>query len=185
MARLCEARHFYIIMKIRLFVFPVLFCFLLSACNNSPKVRTYADAEREFLASLTAEDSLAVVDLAKEFFENVKYNKTDEALDMINVLENAVLYRIDLASRDFLRPRFLRMPEEGWSLVRYSFSTPGVNDLVCMYGGMKLVFNPVKIDGRWYLTLKDGFQPSADLSKGINPNSPAPKALRLNKKEFA
>ena len=50
---------------------------------------------------------------------------------------------------------------------------------------MKLVFNPVKIDGRWYLTLKDGFQPSADLSKGINPNSPAPKALRLNKKEFA
>ena len=155
MARLCEARHFYIIMKIRLLIFPVLFCFLLSACNNSPKVRTYADAEREFLASLTAEDSLAVVDLAKEFFENVKYNKTDEALDMINVLENAVLYRIDLASRDFLRPRFLRMPEEGWSLVRYSFST------------------------------KDGFQPSADLSKGINPNSPAPKALRLNKKEFA
>ena len=177
---------FYSNMKIKLLFIPIFLCLLFSACNSSPKVRTYADAEREFIASLTADDSLSVVNLAKDFFDNVKHNRTDEALDMINVVDNGVLYRIDLASRDFLRPRFLRMPEEGWQLVRYSFSTPGINDLVCLYGGMKLVFNPVKVEGRWFLTLKDGFMPSQDaISNTINPNSPAPAPLRLNKKQFA
>ncbi len=173
-------------MRIKYLFLTLFVCLLFAACNNSPKVKTYADAERAFIASLTPEDSLAVVDLAREFFEHVKNNRTDEALDMINVVDNSVLYRIDMESRDFLRPRFLRMPEEGWQIVRYSFSTPGINDLVCNYGGMKLVFNPVKVEGRWYLTLKDGFMPSADMpTTRVNPNSPAPAPLRLNKKPAA
>ena len=48
---------------------------------------------------------------------------------------------------------------------------------------MKLMFNPVYIDGSWYLTFKDGSQSSRDLplDKQIHELAPAPNAPRLNK----
>lgn len=166
-----------------LFVFAFVAAFLAS-CNNSPKVMTYKDAEREFIASLTRQDTLDVVNLGTKFFTYIEENNTEAALDMLNVLDGNVLFGIADESKDFVRPRFARMPAEGWSFVRYSFSTPGVNDLVYLYGGLKLVFNPVKVGDHWFLTLKDGYQSSKDLSSSdqINPNSPAPYPIRLHSK---
>lgn len=165
-------------MKIKSFVFIALSCVLCFSCNNSPKVKTYADAEREFKASLTREDTLAVLDLVREFFTNIEKEQTDAALDMINVVDNSVLYRIDLESREFLRPRFTRMPASGWGIDTYSFSTAGNNEFKCNYGGMKLVFNPVKVGSKWYLTLMDGFP------QVIGPYTPAPDPIRLNTKDL-
>ena len=150
-----------------LFVFAFVAAFLAS-CNNSPKVMTYKDAEREFIASLTRQDTLDVVNLGTKFFTYIEENNTEAALDMLNVLEGNVLYGIADESKDFVRPRFARMPAEGWSFVRYSFSTPGVNE----------------VGDHWFLTLKDGYQSSKDLSSSdqINPNSPAPYPIRLHSK---
>jgi hypothetical protein len=49
---------------------------------------------------------------------------------------------------------------------------------------MKLMFNPVFIDGQWYLTFKDGSQSSKDLlpENQVHEMAPAPKDIRLNKK---
>ncbi|MBO4671197.1 MAG: hypothetical protein J5640_05080 [Bacteroidales bacterium] len=145
---------------------------------------TYKDAERQFIASLTKQDTLNVVALGTQFFTYIEEGNCDAALDMLNVLDGNVLYGIADESKDFLRPRFVKMPSDGWSFLRYSFSTAGVNDLVYLYGGLKLVFNPVKVGDNWFLTLKDGYQSSNDLnpSDQINPNSPAPYPIRLNKK---
>lgn len=49
---------------------------------------------------------------------------------------------------------------------------------------MKLMFNPVFIDGTWYLTFKDGNQSSRDMREEnqIHELAPAPTAPRLNLK---
>ena len=196
MARLCEARHFYFKMKRLSFFFAVLSALVVCSCNNSPKVRTYQDAENEFLASLTKADSLKVLALGDEFMRNLMAGgDLDSVLTSLTMVENNVLYRISDESVYEMKARFLARPVADFACLRYSFSTEANNDLVYRYTtsgkvgtapGMKLVFNPVKVEGNWYLTLKDGYQSSKDVSpeEQTHPMSPAPDPVRLNRKSF-
>ena len=185
-------------MKLRFFTFFafVSFAFCLVACNESPKVRTYEDAEREFVSSLTDADTFAVLALGQEFMQNLMAGgDLDAALDSLALVENNVLYRLSDESKAEIKARFVTRPVTDYGCVRYSFSTQAVNDLVYRYStkgklgtgpGMKLVLNPVKAEGKWFLTLKDAYQPSKDIAAEdqIHPMSPAPDPVRLNRKEF-
>ena len=144
---------------------------------------TYKDAENAFIASLTREDTLTVVALGNQFFNYIDQDSVELALDMLYVVDDYVLYKIADESKDFLRPRFSKSPALGWSFVRYSFSTQSNNDLIYLYNGIKLAFNPIKVDDLWYLTLKDGNQSSKDMlpSDQPHPNTIAPYPIRLNK----
>lgn len=164
----------------------------LYACNNSPKVLTYADAERQFLSSITEEDTLQVISMGSAFMDNLKSGQLDSALSVLCMIDNYVLYKLGDESIERLRSRFTAMPVVDYCLARFSFSTQASNDLVYRYSfsgpvssapGMKIVLNPVKIEGKWYLAIKDGYQYSDDLSpeERHQPLDVAPYPVRLNK----
>jgi hypothetical protein len=151
--------------------------------------KTQKDAEKEFVASLTQADKDAALALGAEFMDMLQDGRVDEALDMIYVLYNDVLYKKSSAYTAQLIQRFKVFPVLSYELDHYSFSTEGNNDLSYKYvfdagETMKLMLNPVYVDGKWYLSFKDAGQSSKDLpvEKQINELAPAPNAPRLNSK---
>lgn len=152
-------------------------------------VFTYEDAEKEFVSSLTVSDTSAVLSMTDAFMEKLRSGMTDSAVVLVNVLEDGVLYASSDNYRNELRLRFALFPVLDYELTKYSFSTPGNNDVCYTYkfngdDKLKLVFNPVKVDSVWYITLKDGTQSSSDLpeNRRVHPRSPAPSAVRLHTK---
>ena len=172
---------------------------VLASCgpkySGSRGEKTQKDAEAEFVSSLTQSDQDAVLALADECMGKLKDGRVDEALDMIYVLYNDVLYKKSATYTEELKRRFQSFPVRSFERVYYSFSTEGNNDISYSYvfipptdtdpaETMKLMFNPVFIDGTWYLTFKDGNQSSRDMREEnqIHELAPAHTAPRLNLK---
>ena len=158
-------------------------------------VKTQKDAEAEFTSSLTDKSKSEVVELADKCMERLKAGFVDEAVDMIYVLYNDVVYKKSDSYTLQLQRRFRTFPVLSYERLYYSFSTEGNNDISYQYvfkeasegspaSTMKLMFNPVYVDGDWYLTFKDMGQSSRDLpvDKQINELAPAPNTPRLNKR---
>lgn len=190
MARLCEARHFYLNTMKRTFV--LLFVSLaLISCKNTNSFRTYEMAEQEFRSSLTLRDTLTVFLLGANFMDALKAGNLEVELDELCVLDGNTLYKLADESKDMIRDRFAGVPVTDYSIASYNFSTPGVNDLSYRYvtsgevgkgPAFKIMFNPVKVGNNWYLTLKDGSMSSQDKSPyaRIHPHSAAPDPIVLN-----
>jgi len=172
---------------------------VLASCgpkySGSHGEKTQKDAEAEFVSSLTQEDKDAMLALSDSFMDKLQAGQVDEALDMIYVLYNDVLYKKSDTYTAQLIQRFRMFPVLSYKMLYHSFSTEGNNDVSYSYvfdsstgseGGetMKLMLNPVFIDGQWYLTFKDLGQSSKDLpvEKQIHELAPAPNAPRLNKR---
>ena len=183
-------------MKFRLLLAVLGLLLVVSCGNRGPKVRTYADAEREFCASLTQDDTLNVLIMGQDFMQDLMTGDVDEAVNRLFVVYQNVLYKVADESIEMLKARFRALPVRSYKLSSYHFSTPGVNDLSYRYSisgevsdgpAMKLMFNPVKVEGRWFLTLKDGNMSSEDLAdwRQIPDNALAPDTLRLNRRPAA
>lgn len=165
---------------------------LVSSCKRSPKMRLYKDAERDFIASLTINDTLDFLSLGQNFMGALQAGEVDGAVESLCVVYQNVLYKISDRSMAQIKARFRRFPVADYELVDYSFSTPGINDLVYRYSlsgkvgdgpAMRITLNPVKVEGMWFLTLKDAYMSSKGLAPEdqISPDSPAPDTLRLNR----
>lgn len=181
-----------------LFILLAAFAVLVSCgpkYSGSHGEKTQKDAEKEFVSSLSDSDEQAVLALADECMGKLQAGQVDEAVDMIYVLYNDVLYRKSDTYTAQLVSRFKMFPVRSFERVYYAFSTEGNNDISYTYiispatstesaQTMKVMFNPVFIDGQWYLTLKDAGQSSRDLpvEKQIHELAPAPDAPRLNKR---
>ena len=134
--------------------------------------------------------------MGQEFMQNLlPGGDLDSALARLAIVENNVLYKLSDNTVAELRNRYSQIPVTDYSCVRYSFSTAGNNDLVYRYTtngelsngpGIKLAFTPVKVEGKWFLTLKDAKQYSKDFPEGqqAHPLSPAPDPIVLHKKDF-
>ena len=198
MARLFQIKKSYRMKKL-LFLFAALA--ILASCAPKPKYsgsrgeKTQKDAEAEFVSSLTKSDEEAVLALADECMGKFQAGQVDEALDMIHVLYNGVVYKKSASYTAQLLQRFRMFPVLSFERLYHSFSTEGNNDVSYSYvfapasgnspaQTMKLMFNPVYSDGDWYLTFKDGSQSSLDLpvDKQVHELAPAPQAPRLNKR---
>ena len=170
-------------------------CSCHNASNKSlSKYRSYTDAENEFVGALTQLDTATVIFLANSFVDALKEGNISGALEMLYCLDGNVLYKISDNFSNELVSRFESFPVGEFSIDHYSFSTAGSNDLCYQYTvantegnehpmQMKLMFNPVKVDNLWYLTLKDGNQSSKDLDEKnqTHPYSLAPADIVLNK----
>ena len=184
----------------RFFILLVAFAVLVSCksgvrYSGSNGEKTQKDAEAEFVSSLTQSDEDAVLALADDFMGKLQAGQVDEALDMIHVLYNDVVYRKSADYTMQLKQRFLKRPVCSFEREYYSFSTEGNSDILYSYvmepatetrpaQTTKLMLNPVYVEGKWYLTFKDVGQSSKQLSadKQIHELAPAPNAPRLNKK---
>lgn len=186
-------------MKKLVFILTVLA--LVASCrprySGAHGEKTQKDAEAEFVSSLSQTDQDAVLALAEDCMKKLQAGQVEEAVDMIYILHDNVVYQ---KSDDYtvqLVNRFTSgFPVLTYERLYYSFSTEGNNDISYSYTfgpagdngqapTMKLMFNPVFVNGQWYLTFKDGAQSSKDLplDKQINDMAPAPVAPRLNKPE--
>ena len=192
MARLSEARHFYLKSMKRTLVL-LLISLAIFSCKTRNTFRTYEMAEQEFRSSLTAQDTLAVLALGANFMDAIKNGNIEVELQDLCVLYRDTLYKVSDESLNLLRDRFTGVPITDYSLASMSFSTPGNNDLSYRYvmsgtvgsgPAFKLMFNPVKVGGNWYLTLKDGSMSSLDKSPNaqVHPHSPAPNPVVLHSK---
>ena len=163
--------------------------------SGSNGEKTQKDAEAEFVSSLSKSDEEAVLALADDFMGKMQAGQVDEALDMIHVLHNNVVYKKSAEYTEHLKQRFTQFPVRSFKREYHSFSTEGNNDISYTYvfvpatetdaaETMKLMLNPVYVNGNWYLTFKDLGQSSKALpaDKQIHELAPAPTAPRLNKK---
>ena len=166
---------------------------LVSSCSSrgsAPVFKTQKDAEEEFTSSLTARDTTVVLNLTETFMSLVQTDRVEEAVDMITVLSQGVVYKPSDSYYAELVNRYRGMKILSYKLDKYYFTTDGNNDVcyVTECGSLdspmvfKLTFNPICVDGKWYLALKDGNQSSKLLPKDkqIHDMAPAPAKVRLN-----
>ena len=165
---------------------------VFASCKTKP--RTYGDVESDFRASLTYQDTLEVLMMGQNFMENLLAQNYDAAFDSLFVLGNDVLYMASPEWKSELKSRYSSLPVQEYALASYFFSTPGINDLVYRYsvGGpltkdgpaFKVALNPVKVEGGWYLTIKDAHMASQDSDRWGRtlPEAPAPAEPKLNRK---
>lgn len=118
----------------------------------------------------------------------------EEAVDMITVLSNNVVYKPSDRYYLELVSRFRSMRISSYNIEKYYFTTEGNNDVCYLTKSVtsdgeatmeiRITFNPIKVDGTWYLALKDGNQSSKLLPKDrqIHDMAPAPESVRLNTK---
>lgn len=178
-------------------LFLILFSLsLICSCHHysgSRGEKTQIDAEKEFRESLSSEDTSAVIALSEQFMQSLWNSRVTDAVDMIYVLYNDVVYKKSAAYTSELIQRFKMFPVLSYKMLYYNFSTEGNNDISYSYtfdkpqdgsepSSIKLMLNPVYVDGYWFLTLKDGYQSSLDLpkEKQIHDLAPAPSKVKLN-----
>lgn len=139
---------------------------------------------------MSANDTTAVLDLTGLFMSLVQSDRVEQAVDMITVLSQGVVYKPSDDYYDELVNRFRGLHINSYKLDKYFFTTEGNNDVcyVTECGSesnpmiLKITFNPICVEGKWYLALKDGNQSSKLLpnDKQVHDMAPAPSKVRLN-----
>ncbi len=170
---------------------------LLVACHNTgkkqQKVETFASAQEAFEASLTAQDTTAVMAATDEIMSLLQSGELDNALSHIYVVYENVLYRPSEESLASLKSKFTKFPVCSYKMTDLVFQTSGINDVTYQYAfaeskdgsnppTLKLGFNPVKVKGKWYVTFKDGNMTSKALQEDLqmNDKAPAPGEVTLS-----
>lgn len=165
-------------------------------CTNSEKkvhFKTYEEASHEFISSLTHTDTVAVLKLSTDIMELLKNNKIDEALDSLYMIKDSQLYKLDSNKKQSLRNRFKIFPVLNYKYENLSFASQGMNDIKYTIQfridsvtndskSMVLMFNPVKVEGNWYITVKEKGQLSNDMDQQIHPQSFAPVEITIPKR---
>ena len=171
---------------------------MLVACHNTgkkqQKFHTFEDAQAEFAATLTAEDTTAVFAATDQIMSLLQAGEIDAALAHIYVVADDVLYRPADQSLASIKSKFTIFPVLSYKMTDFAFQTSAINDVTYQYvfaepkdaapATIKVGFNPVKIDGQWYITFKDGNMTSKTMQEEyqMNPNAPAPDDVVLNVK---
>ncbi len=170
---------------------------LLAACHNTgrQKYNTFESAQAAFASTITSADSVAVKAATDEIMSLLQAGQLDSALSRIFVVYDDVLYRPAEESLVNLKTKFRNFPVLSYEMTDIAFQTPAINDVTYRYvfaqttdgsapATLKLAFNPVKIDGEWYITFKDGNMTSRTMQQKYqkHPMAPAPNEVRLPEK---
>lgn len=160
----------------KLLYFTLVSAFILVAvsCGNKPKSRV--DETTDFRSSLTEADTVQMLKLCDDCMELLKNKNIDGALAMLNEYvdsTNTIQPLTDITRAKYIRI-FKMFPVLEYQLAGYTFVLEGINDVKYSIkfaeeehpeknGEPKtsFMFNPVKIDGQWYLTVKRPDQESS------------------------
>ena len=181
--------------KVLYFFLAALLVCSCSGGHKKPVERMQRDAEAEFTSSLSESDTLSVLKLSDHCMTLIQNGKISEAVSMIYVLSGNQVYQKNDAFTNELIQRFTQMPVKDFKIDYYSFSTEGNNDICYLTEiatgrpegmspvTMRVTFNPVFVNGEWYLTMKDGHQPSKLLpeNRQVHPRAPAPEKIILHR----
>jgi hypothetical protein len=84
-------------MKIDKIVFILLLSCLSFSCGRKEtkeRMRTYADAEKEFVGSLTKTDSITVLEMSQKCMDSLKAGNIEAALGMLYVVKDGEAVRL-------------------------------------------------------------------------------------------
>lgn len=121
----------------------------------------------DFQRSLTEGDTLEILRLGNKFMDFLKAKETNDALSMLYEYDKTKdeMKSIGEGTREQFMVRFRKFPVEKYLLQKYSFILPMQNQLKYnIQFTMKtlngddncvtaVMFNPVKFNGKWYLTI--------------------------------
>lgn len=153
-------------MKVSYFFSVIIALLLFVSCGQPTK--TKEDAIADFQESLTAKDSLAMLELTENCMQLLKKGDINQALDLLYMYDESA-HTVTILSeqeREVLGKKFSMFPVKDYKLVYYSFQLEGLNDVKYDVAfGMEdaetgalphtsYMFNPVKLDGEWYLSVK-------------------------------
>lgn len=145
-----------------------LFCAVSFYSCKENKPQTRQDAIQEFRNGLTAEDSTTMLKLCNDCMELLKEGNIDEAINSMYVYDDstASVSPVSEQLRNNLRHNFEVFPVLDYELEYFSFQLEGINDVKYKIqfaeGGSEetgqfytgFMFNPVKVDGQWFLSVK-------------------------------
>ena len=154
-------------MKYYPFLIAVLLLIGISSCKDKGK-----SAEinlNEFQEGLTASDSLKVVQLADSCMSFLKVGQFNNAFAMLCEYDDSTHTVLPLSevTRNSYQKRFTIFPVVDYKLVYFTFCEEGLNDVkyevTFSAGGDNVsktyyMFNPVKVDGTWHLSVKNAMQ---------------------------
>ena len=150
-----------------LFLILLSFCLSFSFCKRNNSQETVV-TEGDFSSSLTAQDTTIVLEKTNLCMEELKNGKLEEALGMIYFLnEDREPVQMSEALYNETLDRFKMFPVLSYKLENFSFDEQTENLVKYstiffekkpddkMPNTIAVVFNPVKYNGQWYLTLKN------------------------------
>lgn len=139
----------------------------VASCKQKPK--TTEEAREEFRASLTENDTLEMQKLGEDCMELLKKKDIEAAMVMLYEYDDSTqsVQPLSDATRKRYEHLFKIFPVLDYKLAEYTFMLEGLNNLKYEIifaeeehpeeNGVpktSFMFNPVKIDGQWYLTVK-------------------------------
>ena len=115
------------------------------------------------------------VDISRSCMDTLKAGNIDEALKMLFILRDGKAIPLPAEKEQQLRKKFKYFPVVDYKLDYYSFSSTDNNDVKFQIEFFKhtssddhtpntigFMFNPVKIDGVWYLAVKEATKEATD-----------------------
>lgn len=151
---------------------------VLTGCSKKEKTRF--DEVQEFRNSLSQQDTTQVLSLSDNCMKLLQEKKIDEAIAMLNEYDDSTkqVKPLSKETNERLRKTFKMFPVLEYSLSYYSMQLEGLNDVKYNITFAKednpeqngqpvtaFMFNPVKVDGQWYLCVKRSDQDIDELRK--------------------
>ena len=146
---------------------------LTAATSCTDKAKTKADQSQEFRSSLTETDTLRMLAISDSCMTLLQNSDLEGAMAMLYEYDDSTGQVAPLS--DETRRRYQRLftmfPVKSYQRVKYTFMLEGLNDVkydvifaeeehpeVNGVPKTSFMFNPVRVDGTWYLTVKRGDQ---------------------------
>lgn len=141
-----------------------------TSCSTNNKKAVADEQNVEFRETITAADTTQMLKLADDCMELLKNRKFDEAIGMLHEYDDSTKMVQNLSSENeqHLRRRFEVFPVLKYERHYFSFMEQGLNDVRYKVWFAEeenpaqngepvtfMMFNPVKVDGTWYLCVKD------------------------------
>lgn len=148
---------------------------LLGVTSCKDKEQPAEKQLNEFQEGLTSTDSLKVVQLTDSCMSFLKGGQFDNAFAMLCEYDDSMHTVLPLseATRNSYQKRFTIFPVVDYKLVYFTFCEEGLNDVKYEVtfgaGGANApktfyMFNPVKIDGTWHLSVKNAMQSVVEMN---------------------
>ena len=153
----------------KIFYFAVLATTLLCVTSCKHKPQSSEEAREEFRASLTENDTLEMLKMGEECMELLKKKNIEAAMTMLYEYDDSTqsVQPLSDATRKRYEHMFKVFPVLDYMRTEYTFMLEGLNNLkydiifaeeehpeINGIPKTSFMFNPVKVDDKWYLTVK-------------------------------
>ncbi len=142
----------------------------LISCKDKEPVKEPTEAD-VFKSSLTSEDTTQVLSLCNNCMETLKKGDIDKALSMMQMLnKDSTLSPLSEEKKMQLKKNFKIFPVLDYTIEYFTFNESGLNDVKYeiefikkepgdpMPNTIGFMFNPIKVDGKWYVAVKEANQ---------------------------